>query len=141
MSGKLERRSNGTAPLIDLFLKGYTIDRVVLESTRGLHRRLERPLRDARLSVSVVNPERIWAYRERVGQAGKRDHVDACLIAEYAATTRPAEPGAERRPAGYEGVLNRPQPTASRARVRSASSSGVTPKSRLNSRPNWEALS
>lgn len=90
----LERRLpytlEGITSLIDL-LKAHEIDRVVLESTGGLQRRLERSLRDAKYSVSVVNPERIWAYRRLVGRAAKTDRVDARLISEYAATMRPAE--------------------------------------------------
>lgn len=82
--------NEGTESLIEV-LKGYTVERVVLESTGGLQRRLERALRAAGHAVSVVNPERIWAYRKLVGSAAKTDRLDARLIAQYAATMRPAE--------------------------------------------------
>jgi transposase len=81
----LERRlpytAEGVESLIEL-LRGHAIERVVLESTGGLQRRLERSLREAGYSVGVVNPKRIWAYRRLVGRAAETDRVDARLIAE-----------------------------------------------------------
>ncbi len=87
---RLPHSDEGTASLIAL-LREYKIERVVLESTGGLQRRLVRALQEAGYSVSVVNPERIWAYRRLVGRVAKTDRIDARLIAEYAATMRPAE--------------------------------------------------
>ena len=49
-----------------------------------------RALQEAGYAVSVVNPERIWAYRRLVGRVAKTDRIDARLIAEYGATMRPA---------------------------------------------------
>ena len=49
-----------------------------------------RSLQEAGYAVSVVNPERIWAYRRLVGRVAKTDRIDARLIAEYGATMRPA---------------------------------------------------
>jgi transposase len=72
-------------------LRGYPVERVVLESTGGLQRRLVRALQEAKYAVSVDNPERIWAYRRLVGRVPKTNRIDARLIAEYAATMRPAE--------------------------------------------------
>ncbi len=59
-------------------------------SEGGLQRRLVRALQEAKYAVSVVNPERIWAYRRLVGRVAKTDRIDARLIAEYGATMRPA---------------------------------------------------
>jgi transposase len=87
---RLPYNAEGTEALIEL-LKSHTVERLVLESTGGMQRRLERALRAAGHAVSVVNPERIWAYRKLVGRAAKTDRVDARLTAEYAATMRPAE--------------------------------------------------
>ena len=87
---RLPHSDEGTASLVAL-LREYKIERVVLESTGGLQRRLVRSLQEAGYSVSVVNPERIWAYRRLVGRVAKTDRIDARLIAEYAATMRPAE--------------------------------------------------
>jgi transposase len=87
---RLPHSDGGTASLVAL-LREYKIERVVLESTGGLQRRLVRSLQEAGYSVSVVNPERIWAYRRLVGRVAKTDRIDARLIAEYAATMRPAE--------------------------------------------------
>src|SRR3954452_22645031 len=87
---RLPHSDEGTASLVAL-LREYKVERVVLESTGGLQRRLVRSLQEAGYSVSVVNPERIWAYRRLVGRVAKTDRIDARLIAEYAATMRPAE--------------------------------------------------
>ena len=86
---RLPHSDEGTASLLAL-LREYKIERVVLESTGGLQRRLVRSLQEAGYSVSVVNPERIWAYRRLVGRVAKTDRIDARLIAEYGATMRPA---------------------------------------------------
>ena len=101
---RLPHNDEGTASLLAL-LRDYTIERVVLESTGGLQRRLVRALQEAGYSVSVVNPERIWAYRRLVGRVAKTDRIDARLIAEYGATMRPAASvAAERGAAGDEGA-------------------------------------
>jgi transposase len=89
---RLPHNDEGTASLLTL-LRGLDIERIVLESTGGLQRRLVRSLQDAGYSVSVVNPERIWAYRRLVGRVAKTDRIDARLIAEYGATMRPAAGG------------------------------------------------
>jgi transposase len=86
---RLPHNDEGTASLLEL-LRGFDIERIVLESTGGLQRRLVRSLQEAGYAVSVVNPERIWAYRRLVGRVAKTDRIDARLIAEYAATMRPA---------------------------------------------------
>ena len=86
---RLPHNDEGTASLLAL-LRDYRIERVVLESTGGLQRRLVRSLQEAGYAVSVVNPERIWAYRRLVGRVAKTDRIDARLIAEYGATMRPA---------------------------------------------------
>jgi transposase len=86
---RLPHNDEGTAALLAL-LREQPIERVVLESTGGLQRRLVRSLQEAGYSVSVVNPERIWAYRRLVGRVAKTDRIDARLIAEYGATMRPA---------------------------------------------------
>ena len=86
---RLPHSDEGIASLLVL-LREFTIERVVLESTGGLQRRLVRALQEAKYAVSVVNPERIWAYRRLVGRATKTDRIDARLIAEYGATMKPA---------------------------------------------------
>src|SRR4029450_5713475 len=98
---RLPHSDEGAASLIVL-LRDYPVERVVLESTGGLQRRLGRALQEAGYSVSVVNPERIWAYRRLVGRVAKTDRIDARLIAEYGATMRPAASGA--LGGGGEGV-------------------------------------
>ena len=87
--GRLPHNDEGTASLLAL-LREQPVERVVLESTGGLQRRLVWSLQEAGYAVSVVNPERIWAYRRLVGRVAKTDRIDARLIAEYGATMRPA---------------------------------------------------
>jgi transposase len=86
---RLPHNDEGIAALLAL-LREHTVERIVLESTGGLQRRLVRALQEAGYAVSVVNPERIWAYRRLVGRVAKTDRIDARLIAEYGATMRPA---------------------------------------------------
>src|SRR5262249_54297281 len=86
---RLSHNDEGTEALLVL-LRDYKIERVVLESTGGLQRRLMRALQEAGHAVSGVNPGRIWAYRRLVGRVAKTDRIDARLIAEYGATMRPA---------------------------------------------------
>jgi transposase len=85
---RFPHNDEGIAALLAL-LRDHKIERVVLESTGGLQRRLVRSLQEAGYAVSVVNPERIWAYRRLVGRVAKTDRIDARLIAEYGATMRP----------------------------------------------------
>lgn len=82
---RIPHNDEGIASLVELH-REYPVERVVLESTGGLQRRLVRSLQEAGYAVSVVNPERIWAYRRLVGRVAKTDRVDARLIAEYGAT-------------------------------------------------------
>jgi transposase len=86
---RLPHTGEGIRSLLAL-LRKQPVERVVLESTGGLQRRLVRSLSEAGYAVSVVNPERIWAYRRLVGRVAKTDRIDARLIAEYGATMRPA---------------------------------------------------
>src|SRR3954452_510968 len=86
---RLPHNDEGTTSLLAL-LREQPVERVVLESTGGLQRRLVRSLQEAGYAVSVVNPERIWAYRRLVGRVAKTDRIDARLLAEYGATMRPA---------------------------------------------------
>src|SRR5262249_12399069 len=68
----LPHNEQATASLIAR-LREHSIERVVMESTGGLERRLVRSLQEAGYSVSVVNPERVWAYRRLVGRVAKTD--------------------------------------------------------------------
>jgi transposase len=103
----------------------------VVESAGGLQRRLVRTLQEVGHSVSVVNPERIWAYRRLVGRVAKTDRIDARLIAEYGATMRPAPsvPLGEAQQAMRELTSRRDQPieaiTAEKKRLRRVSQEAV----------------
>src|SRR5262245_48586342 len=64
---RLPHDDEGTESLLAR-LREHQIERDVLESTGGLQRRLVQSLQGAGYAVSVVNPERIWAYRRLVGR-------------------------------------------------------------------------
>ena len=100
---RIPHSDEGSASLVAL-LREYEIDRVVMESTGGLQRRLVGGLQEAGYSVSVVKPERIWAYRRLVGRVARTDRIDARLIAEYASTMCPEGCPEMRLPAGQRRV-------------------------------------
>src|SRR5262249_3796738 len=71
---RLSHNDEGIEALLVL-LHSHEIERVVLESTGGLQRRLVRALQEEGYAVSVVNPEKIWAYRRLVGRVAQTDRI------------------------------------------------------------------
>lgn len=67
----------------------YQVSRIVLEATG----RYERPFVEAALQkgmpVIIANPIHVRRYAGAIGQLAKTDHIDAWLIAEYAAVVQP----------------------------------------------------
>lgn len=67
----------------------YKVSRIVLEATG----RFERPFVEAALQkgmpVIIANPIQVRRYAGAIGQLAKTDHIDAWLIAEYAAVVQP----------------------------------------------------
>jgi transposase len=66
------------------------IARVVVEATGGYEREAVRGLRQAGLSVSVVNPRQVRDYAKALGILAKTDHLDAAVLARFGADVRPA---------------------------------------------------
>jgi len=91
--GQMRRLRHDDQGMLDLvsWLHGHEIVRVVMEGTGGLQRRLQAALQRSSIPVSVVNPEKIWAWRRLVGQSAKTDTIDARLIALYAEKMLPPE--------------------------------------------------
>ncbi len=67
----------------------YNVARIVLEATG----RYERPFVEAALlkemPVIIANPIHVRRYAGAIGQLAKTDHIDAWLIAKYAAVVQP----------------------------------------------------
>lgn len=67
----------------------YQVSRIVLEATG----RYERPFVEAALQKSmpviIANPIHVRRYAGAIGQLAKTDHIDAWLIAKYAAVVQP----------------------------------------------------
>lgn len=67
----------------------YQVSRVVLEATG----RYERPFVETALQkgmpVIIANPIHVRRYAGAIGQLAKTDHIDAWLIAKYAAVVQP----------------------------------------------------
>jgi transposase len=111
----LDYDDRGVARLLDL-LRPLAVDRVVLEATGGLERRLAAALVDAGLTVVVVNPRQVRDFARALNLLAKTDAVDALALARYAKPIRP-EPrpraSAARAELG-ELVARRRQPVAMR---------------------------
>ncbi len=58
--------------------------RVVLEATGGYERPALFALQDAGLAVALVNPRRVRAFADSLGQLAKTDSLDAAVLAEFA---------------------------------------------------------
>ncbi len=86
-AGVTQRFMNDTAGVAALiaWLGSWPGCVVALEATGGLECLAVRGLQGARIAVSVVNPERIWAWRKVIGQPAKNDRLDARAIAQFAA--------------------------------------------------------
>lgn len=63
---------------------------VVVESTGGLERELLRALWAAQIPVTLITPSRIRHFAQSVGVSAKTDHLDAQILARFAAKINPA---------------------------------------------------
>ena len=70
-------------------LKGWTINRIVLEATGGLERHLVAALAAARLPVVVVNPRHVRDFARATGRLAKSDAIDADVLAEFGQAISP----------------------------------------------------
>jgi transposase len=62
---------------------------IAIEATGGFETVVAAGLAAASLPVVVVNPAQVRAFAQAIGKRAKTDRIDARLIAEFAAATRP----------------------------------------------------
>ena len=62
---------------------------VAIEATGGLESVVAASLGAAGLPVVVVNPAQVRAFAQALGKRAKTDPIDAAVIAEFAAATKP----------------------------------------------------
>jgi len=70
-------------------LKGYSIERIVVEATGRYEHALVQACDQASLPIIVVNPTSVRRYAQAIGVLAKTDRIDAQIIAKYAATLKP----------------------------------------------------
>tara|TARA_R100001460_G_scaffold9690_3_gene23102 strand:- start:924 stop:1877 length:954 start_codon:yes stop_codon:yes gene_type:complete len=70
-------------------LKGYAIERIVVEATGRYEHTLVQACDQAGLPIIVVNPTSVRRYAQAIGVLAKTDRIDAQVIAQYAATLKP----------------------------------------------------
>lgn len=69
------------------WLAGYApVARIVMEATGGLERACARHLANNGYTVGVLNPSRLAAFRDALGQKAKTDTLDAKVLAVFAQT-------------------------------------------------------
>jgi transposase len=67
-----------------VFLKPFTVERVVLEATGKLEAPVAAALNAAKLPVAIVNPRQVRDFAKATGQLAKTDRIDARVLAEFA---------------------------------------------------------
>lgn len=72
------------------WLTQHGVQRVCLEATGGIERRLVAALRQHGFVVAVVNPRQVRDFARALGQLAKTDRIDAQLIARFAHKLDPA---------------------------------------------------
>lgn len=90
-TGELLRFSNddgGIAGLLER-LNFLEVERLVLEATGRLERRLVMACNARQLPLAVVNPRQIRDFARATGQLAKTDELDALVIAHFAAAVKP----------------------------------------------------
>lgn len=87
---RLNNNTQGITDAINL-MKQHDISLVAMEATGGLQRNFVNSLQKHKIATSVVNPERIWAYKKLVSQKDKSDKIDAKVIAQFAKHMNPEE--------------------------------------------------
>ena len=72
-----------------VFLEKLAGERIVLEGTGGLERRVAGVLQEAGFSIAVVNPARVRSFAACAGLLAKTDAIDALAIARFGERMRP----------------------------------------------------
>lgn len=70
-------------------LSRYQLSRIVLEATGRYERRFVEMALEKGMPVIIANPIHVRRYAGAIGQLAKTDHIDAWLIAQYAAVVQP----------------------------------------------------
>lgn len=91
-SGESRRFEYATEELGELvgFISALSPERVVLEATGGIERRVVAELYIAGMPVCVVNPRQVRDFAKALGLLAKTDTIDAVAIARYAEAIKPA---------------------------------------------------
>jgi transposase len=71
-------------------LSRYRLERIVIEATGRLEQCFVRAALAKGLPVVIVSPLKVRRFADAVGQLAKTDEIDARLIAQFAATLKPA---------------------------------------------------
>jgi transposase len=89
--GRQTELSNTAAPRAKLCreLKTLPSVHVVCEATGGYERDLVGALHKAKIPVSVVNPARVRAAAQALGQRAKTDRIDAAMLSDYGQRYQP----------------------------------------------------
>lgn len=64
-------------------------ERIILEASGGYEADVAEALATAGLPVVIVNPRQVRSYAIAIGQLAKTDRLDALLLADFGAVTRP----------------------------------------------------
>lgn len=78
----------GIAELVS-YLKGLTLELVVMEATGGLEKMVAASLTEAGIAAVVVNPRQARDYARAMGLLAKTDNLDARILARFAGDIRP----------------------------------------------------
>lgn len=85
LSFNIPNTSAGYAQLV-VELRGYEIQKVLLEATGGYERGILTALSQADYQVIRVNPRRARAFAQAIGKQAKTDPIDASVLARFAET-------------------------------------------------------
>jgi len=82
------RDAAGIELLVEM-LSPLGVQLVAVEATGGFEAVVAASLAVAKLPVVVVNPAQVRAFAAALGKRAKTDRIDACVIAQFAAATKP----------------------------------------------------
>lgn len=82
MKGAVANTEDGVRQLFEL-LTSAQIELVVMEATGGCERLVRDELHERGLDVAVINPRRVRAFADALGELAKTDGIDASVLARY----------------------------------------------------------
>ena len=86
---RLANAPEGFAALCERLAR-YPVRGVAIEATGGYERALFTALHASAVPAAIINPARVREFAKATGRLAKTDRIDAAVIADYAALTRPA---------------------------------------------------